>query len=186
MGSITTKEFDPHKFTKPFQLTKTIHRDVYPAISPDNPANSKNGKIIVITGGGTGIGAVSVPLSLINFVHVSMSLLLSSDIKQAAAEVWCRSGASGIIIAGRRAEKLDEVAQRLRKKYPKSNIISIRADVTVSKDMKNLFDSVMKEFGRPADIVLANAGVMEKHNLIADQDADVWWTSMVTKISIVP
>jgi len=57
MGS--TSEFDPHKFTRPFQLTKTIHRGPYPAISPYNPANSKKGQIIVITGGGTGIGAVS-------------------------------------------------------------------------------------------------------------------------------
>lgn len=59
MGSVMPPDFDPHKFTRPFQLTQTIHRDPYFDISADNPANSKKGQIIVITGGGTGIGAVS-------------------------------------------------------------------------------------------------------------------------------
>jgi len=45
--------------------------------------------------------------------------------------------------------------------------------------MEGLFGRVKEEFGRPADVVLANAGVMEKHNLIGDQDADAWWNSMV-------
>lgn len=77
-------------------------------------------------------------------------------------------------------EKLVEVAEQLRKEYPCTKVSAIRADVTVSHDMQHLFESVKKEFGRAADVVLANAGVMEKHNLIADQDADAWWTSMVS------
>ena len=40
------------------QLTKRIHRQVYGAISPSNPINSAIGKIVLITGGGSGIGAV--------------------------------------------------------------------------------------------------------------------------------
>ena len=47
-------------FTMPFQLTKKVYRSVYPYISVENPINSQEGKIIVITGGGTGIGAVSL------------------------------------------------------------------------------------------------------------------------------
>jgi len=75
MGS--TSEFDPHKFTRPFQLTKTIHRGPYPTISPYNPANSKKGQIIVITGGGTGIGAVSFLFLLGNLSLVIWSLVLT-------------------------------------------------------------------------------------------------------------
>ena len=48
-------------YTIPFQLTKTIRRDPYDAISPDKKELSANGKIIVITGGGSGIGAVRLP-----------------------------------------------------------------------------------------------------------------------------
>ena len=43
------------EYTTPFQLTKKIRRDPYDAIE----ASLATGKVIVITGGGTGIGAVS-------------------------------------------------------------------------------------------------------------------------------
>jgi FlaA1/EpsC-like NDP-sugar epimerase len=46
-------------FTTPFQLTKSMHRDVYPAVDPSNPELSAKGKVIIITGAGGGIGAVS-------------------------------------------------------------------------------------------------------------------------------
>ncbi len=53
------QEIDPNKFSFPFLATKTLRRDPYPAILPSNPANSQKGKIIIITGGSSGIGAVS-------------------------------------------------------------------------------------------------------------------------------
>ena len=98
---------------------------------------------------------------------------------QAAAAVWARAGASGIVIAGRRTFKLEEVAQNLRAKYPASKIIAIRTDVTVPGDVENLFQKTKEEFGRCPDVVLANAGVMEKHNKIAEQDVEEWWDTMV-------
>ncbi len=51
--------FDVNMFTSRFQLTKSMHRDLYPAIEPTNPALSAKGKVIIITGAGGGIGAVS-------------------------------------------------------------------------------------------------------------------------------
>ena len=45
-------------YTMPFQLTKKINRDVYDYLSPENKENQQNGKIILVTGGGSGIGAV--------------------------------------------------------------------------------------------------------------------------------
>lgn len=48
--------------TQPFQLTKKIYRDPYEYILPEN--NSQKSKIILITGGGSGIGAVEIPMSL--------------------------------------------------------------------------------------------------------------------------
>jgi hypothetical protein len=53
------KMSDSNQFTTPFAITKAVHRDPYPAISPERPENSQSGKIIIITGGGSGIGAVS-------------------------------------------------------------------------------------------------------------------------------
>ena len=52
------QQIDPDQFTTPFMITKTKHRDPYPAILPSNPSNSQKGKIIIITGASGGIGAV--------------------------------------------------------------------------------------------------------------------------------
>ena len=54
-----SSQVDPDMYTKPFLLTKTCHRSPYPAISPELAQNSQKGKIVIITGGGSGIGAVS-------------------------------------------------------------------------------------------------------------------------------
>ena len=54
-------EFDPNMLTAVFQLTKAMHRDVYPAIDPKTLAPLAADKVILITGSGGGIGYVSTP-----------------------------------------------------------------------------------------------------------------------------
>lgn len=45
--------------TAPFMLTKTMHRDVYPAIDPaQNPAVNAEGKVAIVTGATGGLGFV--------------------------------------------------------------------------------------------------------------------------------
>ena len=53
------QSFDVNMFTSPFQLTKSMYRDLYPAIDPTNPVLSAKGKVIIITGAGGGLGAVN-------------------------------------------------------------------------------------------------------------------------------
>ena len=50
--------FDVNMFTSPYQLTKSMRRDLYPAVEPTSPALSAQGKVIIITGAGGGLGAV--------------------------------------------------------------------------------------------------------------------------------
>lgn len=47
-------------YTLPFQLTKKIHRTVPDILQPESPDLDASGRIVVITGGGSGIGAVSI------------------------------------------------------------------------------------------------------------------------------
>lgn len=57
-------------YTLPFQLTQKIHRQVQEELSPEREENraTAQGKVVVITGGGTGIGAVSLKR-----MHVNLS-----------------------------------------------------------------------------------------------------------------
>ncbi len=52
------QSLDVNMFTSPFQLTKSMHRDLYPAVEPSNPAISAKGKVVIVTGAGGGLGNV--------------------------------------------------------------------------------------------------------------------------------
>lgn len=59
---MSTDRNDPSlDYTLPFQLTKKIHRKFPDILHPERAENSQHGKIVVIRGGGTGIGAVRYP-----------------------------------------------------------------------------------------------------------------------------
>lgn len=57
----------PDFWTEALQFTPTIHRDVYPAISPSNEDIQQiaQGKVVLITGAGSGFGKV---FSSMNFI----------------------------------------------------------------------------------------------------------------------
>jgi len=149
---MSTDRSDPLlAYTLPFQLTKKIHRKVPDLLSPEKKENSQKGKIVVITGGGTGIGA-------------------------AAASVWVRAGATGVVIAGRRKEKLDETVRRLvEQNKGTTKILAVLTDITVEREVENLFQEVNNAFGRPADVVIANAGQLSEPKLVAEQPVSAWW-----------
>ena len=51
---------DPNMLTAPFQLTKGLHRDIYPAIEPKKFAALAADKVVLVTGAGGGLGYVRV------------------------------------------------------------------------------------------------------------------------------
>ncbi|KAF2464762.1 short chain dehydrogenase-like protein [Lindgomyces ingoldianus] len=138
-------------YTLPFQLTKKIHRAVPTELNPENSENSAKGKIIVITGGGTGIGA-------------------------AAARVWVRAGAEGVVIAGRREDVLEKTAKELKAlSKGATKILAVRTDITKEKDTDNLFAQVKESFGRPAEVVLANAAALSTLQRPHEETVENWW-----------
>jgi len=56
-----TSQLPTDHFIKFSRFTPTTHRDVYPSISPSNPALSQAGKIAIITGASRGIGKARSP-----------------------------------------------------------------------------------------------------------------------------
>lgn len=163
-------------YTLPFQLTKKIHRRVYDQISAAKPANKQHGKIVLITGGGTGIGAVSTPGAI--------GYMLLTRI-QAAAKVWVHAEAEGVVICGRRPGILERTAEKLRQLSDQNaystKILAVPADITSFGQMESLYSEIKAVFGRTADVVIANAGWTSQETRSGDVDPDIWWNAFVSE-----
>ena len=143
------------QMTLPFALTPTLRRDPYPYISTDNPSNTQHGKIILVTGGGSGIGA-------------------------AAAKVWARAGAMGVVITGRRAERLEQTAAAIRATNKETKVLAVPTDVSDDAAIAKLHEKVRETFGRPADVILACAGMIPPAGKVGEVGVEDWWTSFVS------
>lgn len=91
-----------------------------------------------------------------------------------------RAGAAGVVIAGRRKEKLAEVAASLDKvNRGSTTILTVAADVKAEGDVVHLFEQVIKTFSRPADVVIANAGTGSDLLPLGEQTVPDWWNTLV-------
>lgn len=87
-------------------------------------------KVVVITGGGSGIG-------------------------KGTAIVCAKEGAQ-VVITGRRGEKLEETAAEIDKE--KGLVQCIPMDISKEEDVKRLFEKVYREYGK-IDVLYNNAGI---------------------------
>ncbi len=94
---------------------------------------SLDGKVAIVTGGGTGIG---------------------KGIAKAFAEEGCN-----LVIAARNLERLESAAEELRQAGTGKVIVSA-VDVTVEQDVIDLFALTMREFDR-LDILVNNSGAFD-------------------------
>lgn len=79
---------------------------------------------------------------------------------QAAASVWARAGAFGIVLTGRKAIELAKIEKKIKVEAtePTAQVLSVIVDVKKELDVRNLYDQIAKKFGRTADVLLNNAG----------------------------
>ena len=117
---------------------------------------SLDGKSIVITGGGTGLGR-------------EMSLAMA------------RAGAD-LAIASRRLGPIDEVADRVRELGRKA--IAVSTDVTDSSQVDSLIERSLAEFGK-IDVLINNAGIVRGQGAIPlwDITDEDWRVGMDTNIT---
>lgn len=103
--------------------------------------------------------------------------------QQASAKVWAQAGAAGIVIAGRRKEKLDGTADELRRVANESadreqtvgKVLATQADITSFDSMTKVFGQVKVEFGRCPDVVIASAGRAIGPRSVGEEDVERWW-----------
>ena len=91
-----------------------------------------------------------------------------------------RAGATGVVIAGRRKEKLDESASILNGLGKgTTKVLAVQTDLKIEREVENLFEQVKKTFGRPADVVIANAGWVSPIKPLAEEAISTWWSVYV-------
>ncbi|KAJ4299847.1 hypothetical protein N0V90_005093 [Kalmusia sp. IMI 367209] len=137
-------ELDPNMLTAPFQLTKGLHRDVYPAIEPKKFAALAADKVVLVTGAGGGLG-------------------------YAIAKTWVEVGAKGVVLVGRDAKKLEDVATEL-----KGNTFIASGDITKEDDVKAIFEKAIAKFGS-VDVIVNTAGFLN-YGMVGQLEPAQWWS----------
>ena len=76
------------------------------------------------------------------------------------AEVCCQAGASWVVLAARRKEKLDHAVQKFKSaRYRNCKIMSVRMDVSDLCSIRAGFDFIEERTGTVVDTLVNNAGV---------------------------
>ena len=91
-----------------------------------------DGKVAIITGGNSGVGA-------------------------ATAELFAKEGAK-VVITARRVDKLEEVAAKIREAG--GEVLPVPCDVSKNADVEAMVAKVVEAFGK-IDVLVNNAGVLE-------------------------
>ncbi|PCH34630.1 NAD(P)-binding protein [Wolfiporia cocos MD-104 SS10] len=126
----------------------TARHDTYAAIDPAKA--NLYGKVVVITGASKGIGH-SIAVALAQAGVSALVLIARSDMS--AVKVAC--------------EAAQRPGQSLR-------VLTISASVSDTHQVVEAAQKVREELGR-VDVLVNNAGYMEKYGLIAEQDPSEWW-----------
>ena len=125
--------------------TKAVHHELYAAIDPLNPILSAKDKTIVITGGGSSIGA-------------------------AITKAFAKAGAKNIAITGRTEKTLLATKEAVENESEGVQITTIKADVTDQEAIGRAFTAI-----GTVDILVNNAGYLPDFAPVKDADLFEWW-----------
>lgn len=137
-------------------FTKDWHTSPPPSISPSRPELSVKGKNIIITGGGTGIGA-------------------------AIALSFAKAGASAIGLVARREDKLKASKADIEKLGLGTKVEYALADVVDAAALEKAFTSFLTSFGK-INVLVANAGYIHDPSSILEADPADWWKTIEINI----
>ena len=137
-------------------VTKTVHRKAYPAVSPTRPELSQAGRVVLVTGGGTGIGF-------------------------SIAQSFVRASADTVIIIGRRQSVLETAASRLQaeaKAVGTNTKITTRAcDLVKQADIEALWNDLATQ-NITVDVLVHSAAKFTETKPLLELGADEVWSQM--------
>ncbi|KAH9915673.1 NAD-P-binding protein [Fomitopsis serialis] len=146
--------------SNPFNITDNLHHDVYSAIDPRGVLkDSCQGKSVLVTGAGRGIG-------------------------KAIAVAFALAGASNIVLTARSQSELesarDDILSAPQLSAPPKVLVQV-TDVTSEDSVKALFDVLARE-GVHIDVLVNNAGYLEKTVPVHAADPSEWWKTWEVNI----
>jgi NAD(P)-dependent dehydrogenase (short-subunit alcohol dehydrogenase family) len=136
-------------------LLKASRYEPYAALSPSNFTSEINGKSILITGGGSGIGSY-------------------------VAHGFAEAGASSITIVGRTEARLQSTAKELSSKFPDLKVSYKAVNTNEQESIKKLFDGL--DEGEGFDILVNNAGYLPASANFVDGEIEDWWMAFTTNV----
>jgi len=142
-------------FPTPEGITK-YHTTPYASIDVTRPELSAAGKVVLITGGGSGLGF-------------------------AFAQHFAMAGCTSIVITGRRQDVIDDAKRALEKEYSALRVLAMQGDVTDKQAVVKAFETTTETFGA-IDVLINNAGYLPSYTALASSDPDDWWKAFETNV----
>jgi len=139
-------------------LTKLSHSESYPAISPSRPELSVKGKAVVITGGGSGIGA-------------------------SIAKAFASGGSTKIAIISRTEKNLLATKHAIEEEFIGTEVLAVSADITNVRQVEDAFLKISQSF-KKIDVLVCNSASLPVPQPVLSPGFDVqdWWTGFNTNI----
>ena len=136
--------------------TSTWHSNTYPSLSPTRPELSAKGKTVVVTGGGSGIGAET-------------------------ARYFAAAGASRIALLGRREQPLLDTKASIEHKYAGVEVFAASTDVTKRSEVDAAFASFVGD-GK-VHVLVSNAAVIGPQDSVKNADGDKFLEAIQKNLS---
>lgn len=140
--------------------TANLHRSRYASINPSGPSLSQAGRVIIITGASSGIGA------------------------RGLVPAFAQAGPRAMVLVGRDMTRLQATEAAARRINPHVEYVSAVTDITDAAAVATLFSFVQSRYGH-ADVLVNNAGVMTRprEDLVAAVvDPAAWWADFEVNV----